>query len=194
MTELSPSSADSSFPPHLFLFLSLYFSSSFQSIYWVTSWLPGGHPGASGASPGGGWVKCRCGRWFPLMKYQYFTPLIYCRLTKHDTILSKLGNVYVSVSPVFSPCDDKKIKPGQGFPLSYKIMHHYLLRNHCHTPKNADTALCLWTIFSKSKETGFFLSIKLVILKQFIVESRLLCEFTRFKSWGGIYWHSAKLG
>lgn len=80
---------------HSFLFPGqVCFFFSFHSIYWsdgVTSCLPGGRPGASGVSPGGGWVKCRCGGWFPLMKYQYFTLLIYCRLTKHDTILSKLG-------------------------------------------------------------------------------------------------------
>lgn len=62
------SSVYSSLQP-LFLF-------SFHSIYrgdGVTSCLPGGSPAASGASPGGGWVKCCCGGWSPLMKYQYFT-------------------------------------------------------------------------------------------------------------------------
>lgn len=91
------------FPPQsMFLF-------PFRSIYWsdgVTSWLPGGRPRASGVPPGGGWVKCRCGGWFPAMKYQYFALRIYCRLTKHDTVSSRLGNA--SLSAVLSSCDDKK--------------------------------------------------------------------------------------
>lgn len=99
------SSSFFAFPePVCFFFLSTQFT---EAMEWLPD-SPGGHPGASGASPGGGWVKCHCGGWFPLMKYQYFTLLIYCRLTKHDTILSKLGNVYVSVAAFSSPCDDKK--------------------------------------------------------------------------------------
>lgn len=99
----------------LIYFIIFFFSPAcffpFHSIYstvGVTSWLPRGRPGASGESPGGVWVKFRCGGWFPLMKYQYVTLVIYCRLTKHDTILSKLGNVFVCASAVFSPCDDIK--------------------------------------------------------------------------------------
>ncbi len=42
------------------------------------------------------------------MKYQYVTLLIYYCLTKLDTILSKLGNFYVGVFAVDSPCNDKK--------------------------------------------------------------------------------------
>ena len=100
-----------------FFFFSPSMFFSFHSIYssvGVTSWLPRGRPGASGASPGGAWVKFRCGGWFPLMKYQYVTLVIYCRLTKHDTILSKLGNVFVCVSAVFSPCDDIKARMERG--------------------------------------------------------------------------------
>lgn len=97
-TLLSPSSAVSTFSSSSFSFPHPLFFYSFHSIYWsdeVTSWIPWGRPRTSGASPGGGWVKCRCGGWFPLMKYQYVTLVIYSCLTKHDTILSKLGNVYI---------------------------------------------------------------------------------------------------
>jgi len=113
----SPPFLDHSFP---FLNPCVFFS--FHSIYWsdgVTSWLPGGRPAAPGVSPGGGWVKCRCGGWFPLMKYQYFTWLICCRLTKHDTILSKLGNVDAFICAVLSPCDDKKRQRHHRLPLHY---------------------------------------------------------------------------
>lgn len=92
-----------------FFFPSMFFYLPLNLLKrWSDFLAPHGSPGASGESPGGAWVKFRCGGWFPLMKYQYVTLVIYCRLTKHDTILSKLGNVFVCVSAVFSPCDDIK--------------------------------------------------------------------------------------
>lgn len=127
-TELTPypsssSGSSSVFPsPHhpYFFFLLL----SFHSIYWsdtVTCRLPGGCLGTSDRLPGGGGVKWRRGGWFHLIKYQYFTPLIQWRLTKHDTISSKLADVCGSASTVSSCFGDRRRDRG-AVPLLWQTM------------------------------------------------------------------------
>lgn len=103
-----------------FFFLLL----SFHSIYWsdtVTCRLPGGCLGTSDRLPGGGGVKWRRGGWFHLIKYQYFTPLIQWRLTKHDTISSKLADVCGSASTVSSCFGDRHRDRG-AVPLLWQTM------------------------------------------------------------------------
>lgn len=78
------------------LFPSLCVFFPFHSIYWsdgVTSWLPGVGPELQVCCPEVAELSVTVEGDSRLMKYQYFTLLIYCRLTKHDTILSNLGNV-----------------------------------------------------------------------------------------------------
>lgn len=125
----------------------------------MTFWPP---EGAGGRSPrsalhASGSVKCRCGRRLPLMKYKYFT----C-LTKNDTILSKLGDVQVSISAVVSHRDEKSMNWGFCCTVNCVSIYYAALKNTrpvkeklrkkhagaemrpCKILKIADTAHCRW--------------------------------------------------